>query len=254
MTHGFQSQFTEPLLTDLLEAVRSLEFKSPSIHLESCTNEEIRDINPEHIVQHTREPVFFYQAVRRLEQRFGSCLWLEAGFDSPITSMTKRAVAAPEKHHFQDIRVSTGPDPCAVLSSVTAKIWEEGVPSSYWGFHQAPEANNFGQVWLPPYQFERNQHWMPYTDHALEINESMPVGGKAESTVETTYKPPRLVEHRMKPTEKGEYTMNTGARRYVDIVSGHAVVGKPLCPAAMYMERAVMAAQLSLGTIESQSL
>ncbi|XP_014551778.1 hypothetical protein COCVIDRAFT_20004 [Bipolaris victoriae FI3] len=56
VTHGFHSKFTEPLLDELS--------------------------------QHTRQPVYFVDAVRRIEARLGPrCLWLEAGTDSPIVPM-----------------------------------------------------------------------------------------------------------------------------------------------------------------------
>ena len=253
VTHGFHSQFTEPLLKDLSEAAKSMTFKAPSIHLESCTSEELHQVGPERIGQHTREPVYFYHAVRRLEQRFGSCLWLEAGFDSPITSMIKRAVDVPERHYFQEVRTPSGPNPASTLPTITTKLWQEGAPCSFWGFHPLHETHT-KQVWLPPYQFERSYHWMPYTDHAVEISKNQTVAAKLEPVTETLSRPPRLVELRKNSKEEGEYTMNTKAQRYIDIVSGHAVLSRPLCPAAMYMECAVMAAQLSLGKSEMQGL
>ena len=253
VTHGFHSQFTEPLLKDLSEFANSMAFQTPSIHLESCTLKELNQVGPERIVQHTREPVYFYQAVRRLEQRFGSCLWLEAGFDSPITSMIKRAVDAPDRHHFQDMKVPRGTNPASMLPTITTKLWQEGASSSFWGFRPLRETN-VKQVWLPPYQFERSYHWIPYTDHALEISKNQTVAAKFEPLTETSSKPPRLVQHRNNSKEEGEYTINTKAQRYIDIVSGHSVVNRPLCPAAMYMECAVMAAQLSLGQNEIHGL
>ena len=253
VTHGFHSQFTEPLLKDLSEVAHSMVFNAPSIHLESCTFEELRQVGPDRIVQHTRKPVFFYHAVRRLEQRFGSCLWLEAGFESPITSMIKRAVDVPEKHHFQDMKTPSGTNPAVMLPTITTKLWQEGASSSFWGFRPFHETN-VKQEWLPPYQFERSYHWMPYTDHAMEISKKQAVGAKFEPMVETTSKPVRLVDDRTNSKEDGEYTMNTKAQRYIDIVSGHAVLNRPLCPAAMYMECAVMAAQLSLGKTDNKGL
>ena len=253
VTHGFHSQFTEPLLKDLSKVAHSMIFNAPSIHLESCTFEELRQVGPDRIVQHTREPVFFYHAVRRLEQRFGSCLWLEAGFDSPITSMIKRAVDVPEKHHFQDMKTPSGTNPAVMLPTITTKLWQEGAPTSFWGFRPFRETN-VKQVWLPPYQFERSYHWMPYTDHAMDISKKQAVGAKFEPLVETSSKPVRLVDIRANSKEDGEYTMNTKAQRYIDIVSGHAVLDRPLCPAAMYMECAVMAAQLSLGKADNKGL
>ena len=253
VTHGFHSQFTEPLLKDLSELANSMVFRAPSIHLESCTYEELHQVGPKRIIQHTREPVFFHHAVRRLEQRFGSCLWLEAGFDSPITSMIKRAVDVPERHHFQDMKTPSGTNPASMLPTITTRLWQEGASSSFWGFRPFQETS-VKQVWLPPYQFERSYHWMPYTDHALEMSEKLAAGPKIEPLIETSSKPLQLVERRPKSKEEGEYTMNTQAQRYINIVSGHAVVSRPLCPAAMYMECAVMAAQLSLGKTETEGL
>ena len=253
VTNGFHSRFTEPLLNDLSETASTLSFRAPSIYLESCTLEQLPSVGPERIAKHTREPVFFNQAIQRLEQRLGSCLWLESGFDSPIVSMTKRAVAAPEKHSFQDMKFSGSANPTATLSTITTKIWQEGISSSFWGFYPSQETS-IKQQWLPPYQFDRGDHWMPYVDHALEIQENQPIGSKLEPPTENVSKPPRLVEPRTKSTDESIFSMHTAARRYVDIVSGHAVLNKPLCPAAMYMECAVMAGQLLTKKVEGQSL
>ena len=252
VTHGFHSQFTEPLLKDLSESARSLVFHKPKILLECCTFEELNHVGPDHLARHTREPVYFYHAVRRLEQRLGTCLWLEAGFDSPIIPMTKRAVEFPERHTFLDMKTPSGTNPTKMLTTATINLWHNGATSSFWGFHPI-ETTNIKQVWLPPYHFDRTSHWMPYTDHALEMSKIQAVISNSEPLVELSTKSPRLVEPRTKPSEKGEFSMNTQARRYTEIVSGHAVLSRPLCPAAMYMECAIMAAQLSLGNIVGQA-
>ena len=253
VTHGFHSQFTEPLLADLSAIAGSLVFREPAIPIESCTAEELSHVGPERIAQHTREPVFFNHAVRRLEQRLGPCVWLESGFDSPITPMTKRAVESPEKHKFLDVKSpGASSSVAATLSTVTTELWRNGATSSYWGFHPL-QVTKTRQIWLPPYHFDRTSHWMPYTDHAMELSKNQNVAGPSETLIETAIKPPRLVELRTKPSEEGQYSMNTHAQRYTDIVSGHAVLNKPLCPAAMYMECALMAAQLKGGNLGGQA-
>lgn len=252
VTHGFHSRFTEPLLADLSGTANSLVFHQPTIPLESCTSKALDHLAPDRVAQHTREPVFFYHAVRRLEQRLGSCVWLESGFDSPIVSMTKRAVECPEKHKFLDLRSSGRESVTATLAAVTVDLWRSGATSSFWAFHPLQKTKTT-QIWLPPYQFDRTTHWMPYTDHALEMSRVQASASNSEPSVDTSSKPPRLVELCAKPNEPGQYTMNTQAQRYVDIVSGHVVCSRPLCPAAMYMERAIAAAQLKLGSIEGQA-
>ena len=246
VSHGFHSRFTEGLLGDLNEVADSVTFNRPNVPLETCTPQQLDQINSHRISQHTREPVYFHHAVRRIEQRLGSCVWLEAGTDSPIIPMVKKAVESPEKHSFQSVKARGGEHPMSPISAVTSTLWREGILVSYWNF--SPQQADLDQIWLPPYQFKRTPHWMPYTDHAIEAMKSQPTVEKSETQPET---PSRLVSARQ---VEGEFSINVSTKRYVNIVSGHAVMARPLCPAAMYMECAVMAAQILVGKIEDQAL
>ncbi|KAL8898519.1 MAG: hypothetical protein Q9192_002045 [Flavoplaca navasiana] len=48
------------------------------------------------------------------------------------------------------------------------------------------------------------------------------------------------------PGNLEHFDINTTTPRYIDIVTGHAVLGRPLCPAGLYMECVAMATQLLL--------
>lgn len=164
VTHAYHTKLAEGILCDLESVASSLEFKKPSIALETCTQERQDRISPEHIRKHMRDPVFFQNAIRRLEKRLGDCVWLEAGSDSPTFTLAKRAVASPQRHVFQPMRISDSEEPMQVVCNATVNLWRQGVSVSYWNFH-SPNGQGPEQVWLPPYHFQENRHWLPYIDH-----------------------------------------------------------------------------------------
>ena len=252
VTHGFHSCFTQDIIEDLTAVANSLTFKRPSLQLETCTQQQTDHITPDHISRHTRQPVYFKDAIHRIEQRLGECLWLEAGINSPIIAMAKRAAENPHKHVFEGVKLKAGADPSSVLSSITVDLWREGHPLNSWEF-QLPDRNCLKQVWLPPYQFERKQHWMSFTDHAMEIQKNQRTVEDLRSGLERDTNTLKLVSMPSSDS-KNEFPINLSNNRFNEIVSGHAVLGRPLCPASMYMECAVMAAQLAVGTVENQAL
>ena len=249
VTHGFHSTFTEGLLGDLDDVANSLTFKAPEIPLETCTTKQLDSVTPGRISQHTRKPVYFHQAVQRIEQRLGSCIWLEAGMNSPIIPMIKKSADASRQHLFQSLKIKDQLTPLTSLCKSTTNLWREGVSVSFWNFHH-PGESGLKQIWLPPYQFQSQQHWLPYTDHALEAMKNGPITGTPELD-QPSAKPSKLVTSQ---TETGLFSIHVVTQRFTTIVSGHAVMGRPLCPAAMYMECAVMALQLSIGDPHDQVL
>ncbi|KAI9811990.1 MAG: Type I Iterative PKS [Pycnora praestabilis] len=251
VSHGFHSQFTEPILQDLDSIAKSVDFHKPKIYLESCTSQPLDHISPSRIAKHTREPVFFHEAIQRIEKRLGSSVWLEAGFDSPIVRMIKKSIATPENHVFQGVGSGTGEDFLLSLSEATVKLWQEGIPVSHWSFSSA-QKNNIKHMWLPPYQFEKTRHWLPYVDRAVEALQSLPAVAAIEpEKQQVLVPPPRLVTTQ---DSAGKFFIHTTCRTYVDLVSGHSVLRHPLCPASMYMECAAMGAQIMTGDIKGKAL
>ena len=238
VTHGFHSRFTDRLLRELDEVARSLTFLPPKILLESSTAEKTVLIGPERIAQHTRNPVYFHQAVQRLETRLGSCLWLEAGVDTPIISMVRKAAKNAETHSFLAMKSAKSPaDPTYPVAECVADLWRQGFQLKHPCF-VSPQKNGLRPMWLPPYQFERTRHWLPYVDRAIEAMNARPAATVQEPREENTRL--KLVTAR---DDKGVFSINTHSPRYADLVAGHIVLGFPLCPAALYLECVAMAAQ-----------
>ena len=256
VTHGFHSKLTKAILDDLDQVSASLAYSKPEIPLETCTAELCDPISATRPSQHTREPVYFSDAVQRIEKRLGLCIWLEAGMDSPIIPMIKRALATPDEHSLQAIKISECQEPMKLMSNVTASLWREGIWVSYWNF-LPPRKDAYKQIWLPPYQFQATGHWLQNIDRVIEAQKSIivektTVGERRESKV-----PLRLVnvgKGANKNDRSREFEICLGTRRFTEIVSGHAVRQRPLCPASMYMECAAMGVQLLQGHIEAGTL
>ena len=257
VTHGFHSKFTKAILGDLDQVSASLTYSKPEIYLETCTAEQDDPTSATRPSQHAREPVYFSHAVQRIEKRLGPCIWLEAGMDSPIIPMIKRALATPDEHSLQAIKMSESQEPMKLMSSVTTNLWREGISVSYWNF-LPPRRNAYKQIWLPPYQFQPTGHWLQNIDRVIEAQKNAVV---QKTTViekpQESKTPLRLVNVKKganKNDRSAEFDICLETSRFTKIVSGHAVRQRPLCPASMYMECAAMGLQLLQGHIETGSL
>ena len=248
VTHGFHSKFTTAILGDLKQTSEALTFRDAEIPLETCTAAHLDHVLSDRPAIHAREPVYFVNAIRRIEERLGASIWLEAGMDSPIVPMVKKAVENPNNHVFLAMKMQDAQPPTSNLSDLIINLWHQGVKTSHWSFISRKE-HSFKQVWLPPYQFQPTSHWLANIDRVIEVQQKMPEPMKLEP--QAAEEPSKLVTY---DQATGNFRVHVGSQRFKKIVSGHAVRQRPLCPAAMYMESAAMAIQISQGDFDADSL
>ena len=254
VSHGFHSRFTETIIEDLRRVANTMTFNLPKLPIETCTLQQVEVFTPDHIPRHTRNPVYFYHAVRRIEQRLGPCVWLEAGMNSPMIPLVKRALESPTQHVFEGLISKSETQPMSALCSIIVDLWREGISATFWNFKN-PKQIGRSQIWLPPYQFEKTSHWMPYTDPVIEALRSGRIDKGLPAGTEQISGRLRLVSRLgSSSTSEDQFSVNTSTERFVEIVSGHTVLAQPVCPASLYMECAIMAVQLSFGSIETQAL
>ncbi|KAI4189026.1 MAG: hypothetical protein LQ348_003849 [Seirophora lacunosa] len=255
-SHAYHTELTESILEDLEALANSLTFRKPVIPIEVCTPEHLDVITSRRAREHTRNPVFFQRAIRRLEQRLGDCVWLEAGTDSPAFSLLKRAVSSPQNHVFQPMKLGNNEDPMQDICHVTEKLWREGVSVSYWNF-TSPAELGLQQVWLSPYHFQETQHWLPFIDHTMAYLEGREMPKVTDCRPEedrNLWLVKQITPSRADPGSN-IFEINPSHPRFRAIVTGHAVLGRPLCPAGMYLEFAILAARLDVdGQSEHKAL
>ncbi|KAF7507855.1 hypothetical protein GJ744_010019 [Endocarpon pusillum] len=237
VTHGFHSMLVDSILSDYTKLVEGLTFNTPTIPIETCSEgESWKHITPKRVAQQSRDPVYFGDAVERIEQRLGPCTWVEAGSGTPAISMVRRALrgSTNPRHSFHPIKLSS-PDPLCSLADTTVDLWKAGVKVQFWPFHRS-QRHCYIAMNLPPYQFEKSRHWLDYVDKH----------GESEATIPTPveYKPTLLsfVKFSDETEQVAEFTVDQNSEQYKACVTGHAVLASTLCPASLYIEIAARAA------------
>ena len=229
VTNGFHSKFTEPLLPGLEKLAEQLTFNEPEIALETCSNAKSWGLpEPRRIVEHTRTPVYFNQAVQRISDRLGPCTWLEAGSATSVTAMVRRALGstASREHDFLPLQLGAQ-EASGVLADTTTSLWKLGHKVQFWPFHRS-QKDEYSYINLPPYQFQKTRHWLEFIDHAAaEVPPEIVPFAEADVPLVS------LIE---KSKGEGKFSINPKSKPYKLFVQGHAVLGAPLCPAPLYVE------------------
>ncbi|PKX97737.1 uncharacterized protein P174DRAFT_510672 [Aspergillus novofumigatus IBT 16806] len=244
-SNGFHSPLVDPILAELEKETANLDWQSPKIPIELCREEEESSVRPFSPSDHARKAVFFMSAVRRTERRLGGCIWLEAGMDTPVIAMTKRAVAsktaASQSHVF--VATTTKDEALAsnAISTAVTELWACGVDVTPWLF-----LDRRSPAWLPPYQFDETIGWLPNIDRAAELQKQI------ESRPHITVKDnPRQKDEEtlvsMIPStddKQKKFSISVHSERFRRIVCGHVVCQRALCPASVYLECVTMALDL----------
>lgn len=240
-THAYHSHLTDVILKDLSKIAGSVNIQPPRIPIETCTAHETwTEFTAEAIVNHTRQPVYFDEAVNRIASRSPRAIWVEAGSATPIMAMAKRAINTAERSDvFLPMQLGTV-DAMRNLAKAACELWKAGSAAQYW-LHHRSSGYRYQKVNLPPYQFEQTSHWL-----SLEQRPS-------PAMIETT-KAPQLVKLVKQDRANGEVILevNTSSDTFQLAASGHAVAGQHLCPASMYMEIVAQSASLDAGRTSSK--
>ncbi|MCJ1462838.1 hypothetical protein MMC07_001441 [Pseudocyphellaria aurata] len=246
-THAFHSRLVDGITSGLLEVARSLEFKKPSMHVETCTKgQSWSEVDAGKIVQHTREPVYFHDAIERIAGRLQSAIWLEASSNGPIIPMIRRilTVGSSTEHIFQSVDFG-GSNALSNLAKITRDLWLAGSRAQFWPFQRSEEHAD-ARVNLPPYQFERIRHW-------LELKT------RAEPNGEVTVPSPKKqldllqrVEDHEGDSDEALFSIDSTNSTYRHLAQGHAVLDHGLSPASMYFEMAVRGARSLFGPESSK--
>ncbi|KND93702.1 Conidial yellow pigment biosynthesis polyketide synthase [Tolypocladium ophioglossoides CBS 100239] len=233
-SHAYHSRLAGPILDGLDAVAESVAWRAPVIPVETCSpGQTWANIDAAKIVQHTREPVYFGEAVQRIANRHPACVWLEAGSASPIIGMVRRALPATRGADAL-LAVDLGrANPWSSLAKASSGLWAAGSGAGVWAFHHS-QANAYRWLDLPPYQFAKTRHWMKY----------QPARPQAEiQAPQLKPGPPELVRRLADGDGDALFSVDVSHEIFGLSVSGHAVVGQSLCPAGLYFELAIRAAK-----------
>ncbi|RYP59320.1 hypothetical protein DL769_008584 [Monosporascus sp. CRB-8-3] len=215
-THAYHSYLADSILDDLETVAMSIDIRPPRMHVETCTaNANWSRFTAHEIVQHTRQPVYFAEAIGRIAARLPSAVWVEAGSTSPIIAMTRRIVTMPGRSDVFIPMELGDSEAVSNLAEATCQLWKAGSSALYWLFHRSSQ-HRYQQVNIPPYQFDKTRHWIEYK----------PKSEPKEASLVTLLR---------NSDSKGEYifSVDISNAMFKLAVQGHAVTGHSLCPASM---------------------
>lgn len=256
-SHAFHSRLLDGIIPGLLQTAEELHFEAPAIPIEACANNDSdcwsNTITADDIARHTRAPVHFMDAVRRIEEqaRNGPVIWLEAGSGSPIIPMIKRAAV---NHLDQHVYIATplryDANAQLNLANATCRLWWNGVRAQFWPFH-AFQRSSYKWVNLPPYQFAKTRHWLAYQPRVAVWKETSTMGPDADlgDNAELIRRLLPTNHHQShqggdKDDDDALFEINPKNELYQLGTQGHEVVDQSLCPASMYTEFVLAASRL----------
>ncbi|KAH8727766.1 BcPKS19, polyketide synthase [Phaeosphaeriaceae sp. PMI808] len=235
VTHGFHSRYTEPMLPHLTALGKQLDWRRPNLHLETC-DEGSSVVEPDFkiIAEHTRSPVFFQQAIERLNKRFPQATWIEAGRGSSVMQLVKGSVPDLQGHMFLSPQLTSSKATDSLVNT-SIDLWKSGHAVQFWPFHRS-EKPAYEHLGLPPYQFEKTKHWLPFIGRGPSK--------EIESEVKETLTHELLSFLQFKDTSEKEATFRIDplSHRFKDMLGGHVMSGQMLAPASLYFELVARAA------------
>ena len=241
ITHGFHSQFVDPMLPNFTALCQQVTFKQPLIHIETCSQgESWQEFTPQLVAQQSRDPVFFGEAIARIRETFGPCSWVEAGSNTPAIALVRRAIGEVDSklHSFHSLKLGIN-DALGSLTDTITGLWNSDIRVQFWPFHST-QRRQYKIINLPPYQFAKNRHWLEYIDMHGAIEDG------ALSSEPKSRKPNLVSFLRYSNASKTqvEFAVDQSSEQYIALVSGHAVLGSTLCPASLYVEMMTRAVTL----------
>lgn len=245
-THGFHSKLVDPLTVQYLDLARTVSYNSPVIPIETCSETTSwNTFTPQLVAEHSRRPVYFCDAVRRIERDLGPCIWLEAGSGSGAVILAKQSLTSKSNYACGlQLGVSnTNTNPLDSVVDATLELWNRGSSVQSWAYNPRNLIYSSDLLDLPGYQFDTSPHWLPYaTDHTKNKHFSSQIDGLI-SLARLSRPEPHV----------SKFDLDQKDWILAHILSGREVLGGTLWPLALYMEVVAQAAALLTPSILSTS-
>ncbi|RHZ54854.1 non-reducing polyketide synthase spyA [Aspergillus thermomutatus] len=244
-THGFHSELVDSLLDDYMVLARSITYATPNIPVETCSmGASWKEFTPEMVVRHSREAVYFFDAISRVDEELGPCTWVEGGAGSRGIALVKCALGTKSSsgHSFHRLQLDSR-EPLASLAETTLQMWNEGLDVQFWLYHTI-EKTTFDSYDVPGYQFEETAYWLSCSDQARQSD------SEREKIISDQEKPlVSLLRYEDSRREQREwhFEINHSHPDFSRYLNGREVLGEALCPVSVFVELATQAVAICGG-------
>ncbi|KAK8115534.1 hypothetical protein PG984_012036 [Apiospora sp. TS-2023a] len=262
VTNAFHSALVEGIVDRLGEVGKSVTFGDAAIPIERATEHAAEgQFDWSFVGSHMRQPVYFNHAVQRLAQKHPEAVFLEAGSNSTITVMASRALAQTQSDiHFQALSITNTKKGVDRLTDATVDLWKQGLRVSFWAHHRA-QKDEYAQLLLPPYQFEKTRHWLELkspVEQALKVAQAMTgISGQlqigagsasAQQGQQQQVDPSTLdmwtflgfQDRKKKQPKLARFRINTASAKYQRLFATHVIAKTaPIAPATLEIDIAI---------------
>lgn len=239
VSNAFHSTLVEPLEERLAKIAERMSFRKPCLHWERATEDRTTsEIMPEFFATHMRQPVYASQAFQRLHKDFPSAIWLEAGSNSTITNMARKALGSPSTSYFQAVNICSSSG-LQNVPDIFVNLWKEGLNIHHWAHHPS-QASLYRLILLPQYQFEKSRHWLALKKPQVPIEQAAPQPQVQQEQLPTSLY--TFVGYQGEEKRHARFRINTTCKKYEELVSGHVIAQTaPICPATVQIDMTIEA-------------
>lgn len=233
VSHAFHSPLMSPILAEFAAVAEKVEYSIPRIDIVSnVTGDSAREAlaHAEYWVRHISAPVRFCDGVKAIA-KLGCKIMLEIGPKATLIDLGRMCVEG-NMQWLASLRPDRS-DWEQILQSV-ARMYVAG---SVIDWEKVNQGYFYGKVALPTYPFQRERYWFaPHVDQkkiAKRGNQVHPLLG-------------RLLPARDPAATQMVFESRLG--KSLAYLADHRVLGRPVFPAAGYIEVALAAGQSVLGS------
>ncbi|KAL3477317.1 hypothetical protein BJX99DRAFT_257569 [Aspergillus californicus] len=251
-THGFHSRLIDPIMGPYLDLARTITYNAPVIPIETCSEDATwTAFTAQLVADHSRKPVYFCDAVRRVERDLGPSIWLEAGSGLGAVMLAKQSLSSKAnvllRPHLGASNAGAGP--LESVGDATLELWRHGASIQCWMYH--PKDRPWGysdEAELPGYHFDTSPHWLLSTGRDIDT----PPSSNGSSLVS---KGGLISLARLSHPELhvSQFEIDQDSLSLAYILRGREVLGADLWPLALYMDVVARAAALLTPSIPSAS-
>ena len=240
--YGFHSAAMDPILIPLKQVENNIRYSPPKIPVASNVHGRLltaADLQPGYFADHARNCVRFVDAIQELESNglFNGATFLEIGPHPIAISMIKRTVSDTTCSYLPSLRNDSN-----AWSSLTSSL------SRLASLHESINWRTvFGGaeaqlVDLPGHPLSGEEHCVPYQESYRKYDLQRL---KHSLTDVTGY---AFLSRAIVPTKPGfSHAFETPLSSLATFIDGHKVGGKAICPASIFHELVLEAAQISQG-------
>ncbi|KAI9672396.1 MAG: Type I Iterative PKS [Caeruleum heppii] len=238
---GYHSACMNPIQEPLTRFASSIKLAAPVIPIGSNALGRMlttADLVPDYFATHARSPVLFYNELQAIDQHSmtEASLFLEIGPHPTTLPMVRSTLASSENTYLASMHKTK--NAWLGLCDALGEMFLRGISVDWRRVYDGCDVHVMD---LPSYPFTKNEFRVAHKEPAAALDDV--AAAEADSAMRFSL----LSSQQPATTVDGFPIYETKLSSLATYIVGHAVGGIALCPASVYYEMVLEAAQISIG-------